>query len=283
MGLPKSGINGRIPALVLVLVLGASAISFAEDFKTFYSEEYGFTMKYPASWLQEKPTGSYYVVFKAPDVSDTEGFRSRIHVAAHQPVKDPLTVFLKDLKKGIADLQGSSTGGADAQQVRILEEGEFACAVPGAYFFYIQAYEPKINIWMDIVIVFYKHEQTLLRVSCLTPSKSIDLLQPLFNETLVSLKFGSQPPESVGRAPQPQPTPTGERPRTPAPTYVMPEQPSATTPALPPAGEPGPSAVQPAPREYGPPQAQPTPPPPAPPVRRGPSRDPEKPGVGLVN
>jgi hypothetical protein len=284
MDLPKSGINRRILALVLVLLFAVPAISWAEDFKVFYSEEYGFSVKYPASWLVEKPTGNYYVVFKSPDVGETEGFRSRIHVAAHQPVKDPLSGFLQELRNGIKDLQKNSGGGAEGQNVRIVEEGEFACNVPGAYYFYIQAYEPKINIWMDIVIVFYKHEQTLLRVSCLTPSKSIDKLQPLFNETLVSLKFGP-PPQSMGRPPQPAPS---ERPSPPGPPPgpSVTETPVPSLPAAPaPTSESGPTETPPAPREYGPSPAQPTPPPPAPapPARRAPVRDPDKPGTGIVN
>lgn len=272
MGLPKSGIDGRIPFLILVLVLAGATISFAEDFKMFSSEEYGFTMKYPATWVVEKPSGSYYVVFKAPDVSDTEGFRSRIHVAAHQPVKDPLSEFLKELRNGIAELQKTPAGGGEPQQVRILEEGEFACSVPGAYYFYLQAFEPKVNLWMDIVIVFYKHEQTLLRVSCLTPSKSIEKLQPVFNEALVSVKFGSKASAPSSR--EAQPTVTEERSSTSQPSPVA-------TPALPPASprSPGVEGTLPAPQ----PQVQPTPSPAAPPVRRGPSRDPDRPGTGIIN
>ncbi len=254
----------------------------AQEYKTFESEEFGFTMQYPASWVKiEKPKGNYYVIFQAPDLTDN--FRNRIHVAAHKPVKDPLNVYLQEFRNGIADLQKqtSGTGAKDKQEVKLIDEGEFKSEVPGAYFFFIQAYESNLKIWMDIVIVYYKHEQTLLRISCLAPSSVMEKLQPLFNDVLVSVKFVSE-----GTSPAPQPGPS----MGPAPTPGTggPQPRPAPTPApAPPAREKQPSLER---REPGM-QFQPTPLPqqpqqPAPgprPVPRGPVGEPERPGTGIVN
>jgi hypothetical protein len=265
--------------------------SMAEDYKVFYSEEYGFTMKYPASWVKiDKPKGNYYVVFQSPDLSDN--FRSRIHVAAHKPVKDPVSVFLQELRNGITDLQKKSGGGQKEQQeVRILDEGEFKCEVPGAYYFFIQAFENNIKAWMDIVIVFYKQDQTLLRISCLAPSSVMEKIQPIFNDVLVSVKFAS---EGVPPAPAARPAPT---PGVPGPPSLQ------TQPLSPPTelGRPEGRSNLPVPgRESAPgvesrePSLQVSPPtlppsavqPPAQPPRsgpRGPLREPDKPATGIVN
>ncbi len=261
---------------VTILVLAFSLASSAQEYKSFESEEYGFTMQYPASWVKiEKPKGNYYVIFQAPD--QTDNFRNRIHVAAHKPVKDPLNVYLQEFRNGIADLQKqtSAAGAREKQEVKLIDEGEFKCEVPGAYYFFIQAYESNLKIWMDIVIVYYKYEQTLLRVSCLAPSSVMEKLQPLFNDVLVSVKFVSEGTPSTG-----QPAPGMGLP--PAPGTA----PQRLTPA-PPARETRPSLER---REPGI-QVQPTPLPqppqqPAPASRpgpRGPVGGPERPGTGIVN
>lgn len=231
-------------------------------------------------------------------------------MAAHKPVKDPVNVFLQELRKGIKDLQTSAGGEQAQQEVKILDEGEFKCEVPGAYFFFIQAYESKLKLWMDIVIVFYKFDQTLLRISCLAPSKSMDKFHGIFNEVLTSVKFG---PAAAGTAPAPSPgaaeqprvapppvaaprqpippaptVPSTPPPSTTQPTYPAP--PAPTTPA-PPSAYPAPAVPAPAPTQVSPPTttqpttqpenlAQPTPAPRSGP--RGPLRGPEKPGTGIV-
>ncbi len=233
MDLLKISLRVRLLFLVVICLVAIPIVSSAEEYKTFTSEDYGFSMKYPASWVRiDKPKGNYYVVFQSPDLTDN--FRDRIHVAAHEPVKDPLKVFLQELRNGIKDLQGKAgKGGQEAQQVKILDEGEFKCDVPGAYYFFIQALEDKLKMWMDIVIVFYKHDQTLLRVSCLAPSTTMEKMQQVFNDVLVSVAFTgpaeiirsasarsgpsdtskpkkSQPPPSVAQpapAPRPRPNP----------------------------------------------------------------------------
>lgn len=289
MNLLMKRLNWKCIVWAAMTLLMLSAPATAEDYKVFDSEEYGFTMKYPASWVKiDKPKGNYYVVFQSPDLTDN--FRSRIHVAAHKPVKDPVSVFLQELRNGITDLQKKSGGGQkEQQQVRILDEGEFKCEVPGAYYFFIQAYENNIKAWMDIVIVFYKHEQTLLRISCLAPSSVMESLQPLFNDVLASVKFTSEAPPSPAARPAPAPavprppslqTQPGAPPAASGKTEgrstlpvpgreagpgVQPREPSMqTSPAVPP------SSVQ-----------QPVQPPrPGP---RGPLREPEKPATGIVN
>jgi hypothetical protein len=254
----------------------------AQEYKTFESEEYGFTMQYPASWVKiEKPKGNYYVIFQAPDLTDN--FRSRIHVAAHKPVKDPLNVYLQEFRNGIADLQKQTTGAGskEKQEVKLIDEGEFKSEIPGASYFFIQAYEGNSRIWMDIVIVYYKHEQTLLRISCLAPSSVMEKLQPLFNDVLVSLKFvsggtsaTSQPGPAMGPAPAPGTGAPLSRPAPAPPAREM--RPSLER------REPG-MQFQPAPLPQQPQQPAPGPAPGPRPVPRGPVGEPERPGTGIVN
>ncbi len=121
--------------IVTLLIFMVPLSTFAADFKTFSSDEYGFTIKYPATWVKiDKPQGNYYVVFQDPDLTDN--FRAKIHIAAHKPVKDPLNVFLQELRNGITDLQKGTGTSKEKQEVRILDEGEFKCEVPGAYLFF---------------------------------------------------------------------------------------------------------------------------------------------------
>ncbi len=289
MNLLRMGIKCRFPALVVCAFLLVPALLSAQEFNVFESDQYGFSMKYPAAWIKiDKPKGNYYVVFQSPEL--TENFRNRIHVAAHKPVKDPLKVFLQELRNGIKDLQKKPGSGSEKQQVKILDEGEFRCEVPGAYYFFIQAYENKLKLWMDIVIVFYKHEDTLLRISCLAPSKTMEQFHGLFNTVLVSVNFqapaasapGPAATEGESTAPAPRGPSTNEdepRPGPGAPSAVEPE-PAPTTretptqlrrPAVPaPAPQPARPTVQPA-------QPAPRPGP------RGPARMPERPATGIVN
>jgi hypothetical protein len=275
---------------VTILVFAFPLALSAQEYKTFESEEYGFAMQYPASWVKiEKPKGNYYVIFQAPDLTDN--FRNRIHVAAHKPVKDPLNVYLQEFRNGIADLQKQTTGtGAkEKQEVKLIDEGEFKSEIPGAYYFFIQAYESNLKIWMDIVIVYFKYEQTLLRISCLAPSSVMEKLQPLFNDVLVSVKFvseGTSPTSQPGPAMGPAPTPgTGAPQSRPAPAPPAREkQPSLER------REPGmqfqPAPLPQQPQQLQPPQQLQQPPQPAPgprPVPRGPVGEPERPGTGIVN
>ncbi|HMK34601.1 MAG TPA: hypothetical protein VK463_06025 [Desulfomonilaceae bacterium] len=291
MNLPRMGFCAGILLFVIVAGLAMPAVSSAEEYKTFTSEEYGFVMKYPATWVKVEPKGSYYLVFQAPDLVDN--FRARIHVAAHKPVKDPISVFLQELRNGMADLQKKGS-------VKIVDEGDFKCDVPGAYFFFIQALDDKLKIWMDIVIVFYKKDQTLVRISCLAPSQSMERFQEMFNEVLVSVKFvdGQQPPAPATRpVPVPGPAPgTGQtvppspatqpnvRPAPPTPGALPATPQVKPAPALPgPAREAEPDAEE-APGVISPeqPTRQPAPAPRSGP-RGGPLREPERPATGIVN
>jgi hypothetical protein len=276
MNLFKGRLKLTVLMSVTILLFALPWISRAEEYKTFVSEEFGFTMQYPASWVKiEKPKGNYYVIFQSPNLTDN--FRNRIHVAAHKPVKDPLNVYLQEFRNGIADLQKQAGGAAarDKQEVKLIDEGEFKSEVPGAYYFFIQAYENNLKVWMDIVIVYYKNEQTLLRVSCLAPSSVMEKSQPLFNDILVSVKFA---PEGTPSSTQPGPG-------------TLPAPPPVTSP---PQTRPTPAPA--APREMRPSlerrepsvQVQPTPPSqqPAPAPRpgpRGPVGGPERPGTGIVD
>jgi len=266
LGIGRSAIIlwGLVAAAVCVAPLTASAQ--AADFKTFRSDEFGFSMKFPTSWVKiDQPQGNYYVVFQAPDLVDN--FRSRIHVAAHKPVKDSLEVFLTEMRNGIKDLQRQAPSGAKGQEVRIIDEGEFKCEVPGAYFFFIQAYEEKLNIWMGIVIVFYKHDKTLLRISCLAPYERMDQFHQVFNTSLLSVKFDAGPSPEVAPS---------------RPTAVPPPSPGTAPPAI--ERRPSPSAPevlreQPAPA----PRIEPTAPAPRAVPPRGPARLPDRgPSTGIV-
>jgi hypothetical protein len=262
---------------VTILLFALPWISRAEEYKTFSSEEYGFTMKYPSTWVKiEKPKSNYYVIFQSPDLTDH--FRNRIHVAAHKPVKDPLNVYLQEFRNGIADLQKQvgSAGAKEKQEVKLIDEGEFKCEVPGAYYFFIQAYESNLKIWMDIVIVYYKHEQTLLRISCLAPSSVMEKFQPLFNDVLVSVKFATE-----GKPASTQPAPAAPLP--PAPGVSGPPARLAPAPVSPQETRPNlqrrePGAVQVPPKQ---PSQQPAPAPRMGP--RGPVSGPERPGTGIVD
>ncbi len=307
MSLRRAGTFRKIAVASFVILMSTAAMSWGEDFLVFKSDEYGFTMKYPATWVKiDKPQGNYYVVFQAPELTDN--FRSRIHVAAHSPVKDSLDVFKQELRQGIADMQ-KAAGSKDQQTIQILEEGDFKCDVPGAYFFFIQAYEEKLKTWMDIVIVFYKHEDTLVRISCLAPSQSMEKFHSLFNDVLVSVNFAravaparDQPVQAPAQtqvaptpsapspaAPKPQTPPQQAAPQAPAPT----PQPPATAPQVqqqaPAVVTPPPAAVptQPAQPQPAPTTTQPQPSQPAPtgpvPGPRGPARAPERPPTGIVN
>jgi len=264
-----------VAAAILFTVTGAS---WAEEYKDFVSEEYGFTIKYPASWVKiDKPKGNYYVVFQSPDLIDS--FRPRVHIAAHKPVKDPINVFLQEMRNGIQDLQKKGATPKDKQQVRILDEGEFKCEVPGAYYFFIQALEEKLKIWMDIVIVFYKSDQTLLRISCLAPTQHMEQFHQVFNDMLVSVKFTAPEAEKAAPPATPVPPPPPAVAPKPAPTIPAPGVPTTPQPRMVPPATAAPTV----------PEARPQPPstmqpPSAPrPGPRGPAREPERPATGIVN
>jgi len=265
MLLLRAGRFSLIHLLVIIVLIAVPALSGAQEYKVFTSEEYGFMMKYPAAWVKiDRPKGNYYVVFQAPDMVDN--FRSRIHVAAHTPVKDPLSVFLQELRNGITDLQKKSGTPKDKQEVQIEDEGEFKSEIPGAYYFFIRAYESNLKLWMGIVIVFFKHEQTLLRISCLAPLQQMDSFYKTFNDVLVSVKFAGAPGKPAQPAmpgPAPSPAPTYQQPQPAAPGAMQQPQPAPAPPrptVQPAQPAPAQPQVQPAP---GQPQVQPYQPVPA--------------------
>lgn len=292
MKLLRVGMSFRLPALVAIAILFVPAFSGAEEYSIFNSEKFGFSMKYPSTWNKvDEPKANYYVVFMAPEMKD--GFRSRINVAAHKPTTGALTEFLQEFRNAIKRLEKNQSG-SKKQQAKMLDEGAFKCDVPGAYYFFIEAYENVQKLSLGIVIVYYKHKDTLLRISCLAPSKNIEHFHKIFNDVLVSVKF----------TPTAAAAPAGPAPPAPAPTGAQPtEQPAPAEPpaAAPRSAAPAPSApaVQaqpttptqtpsPATREPQPTQVRPAPPErrPAPPPRtgpRGPARAPERPATGIVN
>jgi hypothetical protein len=308
MDLLKTRLINFVILSALVIASAFPVAVSAQDYKVFTSDEYGFSMKYPSSWIKiDKPKGNYYVVFQSPDL--VENFRSRIHVAAHSPVKDSISVFAQELKSGITDMQKKAKeAGSDKPPVTILDEGEFKCEVPGSQYFFIQAYDENSKIWMDIVIVFYKTENTLLRISCLAPSSAMESYQKTFNEVLLSVKFASsgsttqidrsvpaastppgrpapqpaqpgqqqllppQPSVPSQLRPQTQPEATPAQPQsrtiTPASRIEQPSSPSQTSPSV----QTSPQSGQTSPGDTG-----------SRPVPRGPMRDSDRPTTGIIN
>lgn len=281
MNRPNVGSGLRLLSCCLFVILLTVSAVCAEEFKTYTSDEYGFSMKYPANWVKVEP-GNYYLVFQSPDMTD--GVRNRIHVAAHKPVKDPMNVFLQEMRDGITDLQ-KKAGNTKAAQ--ILDEGEFKSETPGAYYFFLQVYD---KTWMDVVIVFFKHEQTLLRISCLAPSKSMEKFQPMFNEVLTSVRFTEPAQPAAKPAPRATPVPPAadEAPvtRTPQVKPTAPSGPPAqpTAPGSRPPAAPSDTDLEPEdePQDEVQAPAAPTPAP-KPTAPRGPARGPERSGAGIIN
>lgn len=298
----RKGRHLMLCAVILGVTLLIPMLACAQEYKIFKSDEYGFSMRYPADWVKiDNPKGNYHVVFQSPDA--TNEFRNRIQVAAHKPIKDPITSYLQEFRNGIKDLQKASGEQAkERQTVRIIDEGEFRCDVPGAYFFYLNALDDKSRIWLSVIVVFYKYEQTLVRVACLAPSKVIDRYHKVFNNILLSVRFepataaGAEPGRPTAVPPPPPGTPPGAAPQA-QPATPLVTRPEATPPAprvqpRPPAGtlreQPAPPAVAPRPQVM-PPQVQPSQPPeeeqPAVGPRtqpRGPLRRPGTPSTGIV-
>lgn len=177
--------------LVAILIAACPPEGYTEQFRLFKSEDYGFVMKYPAGWIKnERPEGKYYIVFEAPELLGN--FRCRIHVAVHAPVTESLADMVQELRNGIGQLKDKSGIREGKEGVQFLDEGPFKCDVSDAYFMHLRVYDSNLKTWMDTVIVFYKHKETLLRVSCLVPSQFIEKYHGTFNDVLLSVNFGAQ-------------------------------------------------------------------------------------------
>lgn len=254
--------------IAILLGIGVPGLAGAEDYKVFQSQEYGFSMKYPSSWVKiNQPKGNYYKVFQTAE--PVGQVRARINVAAHRPVKDPISVFLDELRNAIKELQ-SKAKSPNKQPVKMLDEGEFKSDVPGAYYFFIQALDDKAKTWMDVVIVFFKHDDVLLRVSCLAPSDRIQDFHQIFNDVLLSVRFGGTAGAAGPREQAEQPAESQQ----PAPAVPAPG--SSPAPEAPAPSGPAPS-VAPSVQPSGPGAARPSAPAP-----RGPMRRPERSSTGIV-
>jgi hypothetical protein len=188
--------------------------------KNYYNEEFGFAMRYPATWVKvDQPKGSYTAVFQDPGMP-----ACKIHVAAIGGAKDRLEKYIEETRNGIKDLEKQSVP-AEQQAVQMIDEGSFKCDVPGAYFFFLKALEDRPKMWINVVIVFYKQGETLVRVSCLAPESKMDQFHDLFNKVLVSVNFGAT--EAVPTRPTAVPPPPPGGPTAPS-TLVQP--PATTTP-----------------------------------------------------
>ncbi len=177
--------------LLAILLAGYPSAGVTEQFRAFRSDEYDFAMKYPGDWIMnDRPEENYYVVFEAPELIGN--FRCRIHVAVHAPVEESLGDVVQEVRKGIDDLKDKSGTREGEKGVQILDEGPFKCGVPGAYFIYLRVYDTSLKTWMGTIIVFYQYKETLLRVSCLAPSRFIESHHRMFNDVLLSVNFGAQ-------------------------------------------------------------------------------------------
>jgi hypothetical protein len=262
--------------LLLTLMVMPLAVN-AEQYSVFQSEEYGFSMKYPTNWVRiDDPKGNYYKVFQTPEPIGK--VRARINVAAHKPVKAAIEVFLNEFRTAVKDLETKSGSAGAPQKVKQLDEGKFDCDVPGAHFFFIEALEEKAKVMMNVIIVFYKHQDVLLRVSCLAPADRIQDFHQMFNDVLLSVKFtaagtGKSSPAPITGTSQPQAPaqPTMQRPRPATPTAPSSTNATPTGPTTTPRG-PTMTTVGPTSPPSGP----------TPPTPSGPARRPKAPGTGIV-
>lgn len=295
----RTGGNFLMAIVLMGTIVLVALPAASQELKSYTNEEFGFGMKYPGTWVKiDQPKGAYTAVFQDPNLVDN--YRPKIHVAAIKGAKDRLEKYLEETRNGIKDLEKQSVP-AEQQSVQLLYEGGFKSDVPGAYFFFLKALEERPRIWVNVIIVFYKFGETLVRISCLAPESAMDQFHGVFNKVLLSLNFE---PSAAAQAAPPRPTavppPSPGAPARPGP-YVQP--PAETTPrpeATPVAPQvrptPAPGTIQPGPPAAVPPegappatQVRPGQPPatqeqaPAPRApARGPLRKPQPPATGIV-
>jgi hypothetical protein len=204
-----------VTALLSALAVGPSEVD-AQPYSLFHSDKYGFSMKYPANWvvLDDMEGGNYYKVFQAAD--PVGKVRPRINVAVHKPVKASIEVFLNEFRTAVKDLESKSGNSSGPKKVRLLDEGKFDCDVPGAYYFFIEALEEKVKQMMNVIIVFYKNEDVLLRVSCIAQNDKVEQFHNTFNDVLLSINFKPVQAQTTPASPAPITQPT-ERPTAPVP------------------------------------------------------------------
>jgi hypothetical protein len=263
--------NSLLAAVLMGTIVLVALPAASQEFKSYSNEEFGFNMRYPGTWVKiDQPKGQYTAVFQDPNLVDN--YRPKIHVAAIKGAKDTLEKYLEETRNGIKDLATKSAP-PEQQSVQLLYEGPFKSDVPGAYFFFIKALEEKPRIWVNVVIVFYKHGDTLVRVSCLAPEAQMDRFHDLFNKVLLSMNFG---PSGVAQPARPTavPPPAPGAPTTPGPSVQPPPE---TTP------RPGAAPLAPAPGTQVRP-SQPPAPEEQPLAPRGPARGPARrpPATGIV-
>ncbi len=297
MNLPRMRFSTRVSLLVVIAILLIPVFSSAQEFRQFVSEEYGFTMLYPSTWdVINKPKGPYYKQFRAPDTG--EGFRPRIHVAVASPAPQTLDEYVKQWRNGVLEKREK-----EKEQVDIVEDDKFGEGA-GAHYFWVRAFEKEQKIWIGILIVLYKHEQTLVMISCLahwpttmTNEQFMEQYVPVFNPVLLSVKFTGPPApaaQTPGSQPAPLPVPTAPQPpikpeaQIQTPAVQAPQPPAPQPPAV---QAPQPAAPQqyqqpPAPTVQPQPPVTPTQPTPAPKPsgpRGAPRPGPERPSTGIVN
>ncbi|MEW6347465.1 MAG: hypothetical protein AB1646_00255 [Thermodesulfobacteriota bacterium] len=236
--------------------LWSPAFAQSQEFKTYKNDTYGFSIDYPGTWKSVKSKPVYTVVFQASEGSDS--FPHRVNVACQKPYQDGIASEVERVKEQIKKLKQERDRASN--RVKIVMDGKFDC-VPGAYFLQLEAYDPELKADIDIVLVYYLHNDLLLRVSCLTKMGSLDRMFGLFNRVLCSVKFHQPaPPAPITTAPTPAPTPSPgppeEQEQPPAPMQRQPRYQDAPPP-LPQPRYPAPALRTPAP---APAQQEPLPP-----------------------
>ena len=107
--------------VVLTAVMAATIVLVAlpaasQEMKNYYNEEFGFAMRYPATWVKvDQPKGSYTAVFQDPGMP-----ACKIHVAAIGGAKDRLEKYIEETRNGIKDLEKQSVP-AEQQAVQMID------------------------------------------------------------------------------------------------------------------------------------------------------------------
>ncbi len=239
-----------LPIVLVIAVLWLPARALAQEFKTYKNDKFGFSMDYPATWKPVKTKPVYEVVLQSP--AGPNELPSQINVACQKPYAETIADAVKKLQKQVQDLRKEPD--QVSKSVKIVQGDNFEC-IPGAYWLQLEALDADRKMMVDIVLVYYQHQDVLLRVSCITRQGNLENMFPAFNKVLCSVKFhqpveGPVPLGTPSPAPQPGPGMTEDQ-QEPQPAPA-PQTPNLRYPAPPPrtqapAVQPVQPAVQPEP------------------------------------
>jgi len=87
-----------IAGVGIILILSAAWIaSRAYRFKSYRNSEYGFSIKYPATWSYEENKNDTVVLFYSPQENDLDYFKENVNVVVQDISKNPKNI--KDYSK----------------------------------------------------------------------------------------------------------------------------------------------------------------------------------------